>query len=104
MSQACDAPDPTNHEKTCSLGEDHGEREHYFNVPQVVERTDGDYVYPHDVSYGVQLSEVYDGEAYRVLRDGRLVNRFHGEGSRRERAVQDVIDGIMRDRELAGRV
>lgn len=102
MTQACDYPDHSDEhdERTCSLGVNHTS-EHFFNVPRLIEHPDGDYFYPHDITYGVQLTGVYDGEAYLLLRDGRLVNKFRGEGSRRERATQNVIDGIMRDREKA---
>jgi hypothetical protein len=44
-----------------------------------------------DIAYGVELQGVYDGVAYWVLHDGRWVNLFRGEGSRREQLVDEHI-------------
>jgi len=47
-----------------------------------------------DVEFGVDggYEGIYDGVIYWVMKDGRLINRFRGEGSRRERRINDLIE------------
>ncbi|AEQ20975.1 hypothetical protein E3_0610 [Rhodococcus phage E3] len=61
-----------------------------------------DWKYPDDVDHSIELSGVYDGVCIWVLKDGRLINQFAGEGSRRERAVDSYIETAKAIAESAG--
>ncbi len=51
-----------------------------------------------DIDYGIEISEIYDGVAVWVLKDGSLVNRFAGRPGWETRAAR--IDAwIARSRE-----
>lgn len=49
---------------------------------------------PDDISYGIDggYERIYDGVIVWVLKDGRMINRFRGEGSRRERRIDELIE------------
>lgn len=51
------------------------------------------FTYPDDVEYGIDggYEGIYDGVIIWVLKDGRIINRFHGEGSRREARIDALI-------------
>ena len=51
----------------------------------------GDWKYPDDVAMAYELPGVYDGVCAWLLKNGRLVNRFAGEGSRREALTDEWI-------------
>lgn len=51
-----------------------------------------DWKYPDDVDHTIELPGVYDGVCIWVLKDGRVLNRFAGEGSRRERDTDRYIE------------
>lgn len=46
-----------------------------------------------DIEYGIDGGRdgIYDGIIVWVLKDGRIVNRFRGENSVRERKIDDYI-------------
>ncbi len=48
--------------------------------------------YPDDVDYAIDggWDGIYDGVIVWVLTDGRRINRFRGEGSRREARVDQL--------------
>lgn len=45
------------------------------------------------VQYVIELRGVYDGWSVAVLEDGSRVNRWAGEGTRRERTVDAFLRG-----------
>lgn len=49
---------------------------------------------PDDISYGIDggYERIYDGVIVWVLKDGRLINRFRGEGSHREARIDLFIE------------
>lgn len=49
---------------------------------------------PEEIDYGVQIRGVYDGVCYWVLKDGRRVNRFADEDTRRSRMTQEHLDEL----------
>ena len=51
------------------------------------------FTYPDDVEYGIDggYEGIYDGTIIWVLKDGRIINRFRGDGSRREARIDAVI-------------
>ncbi len=51
----------------------------------------GDFKYPDDVAMAYELPGVYDGVSVWQLKNGRMVNRFAGEGSRREALIDEWI-------------
>lgn len=55
-----------------------------------------DFNYPDDVEYGIDggYDRIYDGVIIWVLKDGRCINRFRGEGSRREQKIDALIEGM----------
>lgn len=50
-----------------------------------------DWKYPTDVETGIEIRGVYDGVCIWVLKDGRWINRWEGEGGRRERLTAEYI-------------
>lgn len=48
---------------------------------------------PNDISYGIDggYHRIYDGVIIWVLKDGRRINRFRGEGSRREQKIDELL-------------
>lgn len=46
-----------------------------------------------DVEYGIDggYEGIYDGVIAWVMKDGRVLNRFRGEGSRREALTEEFI-------------
>ncbi|MBJ8342808.1 hypothetical protein JGU71_28350 [Antrihabitans sp. YC3-6] len=53
-----------------------------------------------DIDYGIEISEIYDGVAVWVLKDGSLVNRFAGRPGWETRAARIDV-WITRSREAA---
>jgi len=52
-----------------------------------------------DVELVIELLGVYDGWSVAVMKDGTRINRWRGEGSRRE----EVTDAYLRGEESNGR-
>jgi hypothetical protein len=50
-----------------------------------------DWKYPDDVATAIEIRGVYDGVCIWVLNDGRWINRFEGDGGRREQAIDRYI-------------
>lgn len=46
-----------------------------------------------DIDYVIELRGVYDGWSVAVMKDGSRVNRWAGEGSRRERWTDAFLAG-----------
>jgi hypothetical protein len=55
-----------------------------------------EFTYPDDVHFGIDggYYRIYDGVIIWVLNDGRSINRFRGEGSSRERRIDELIDSL----------
>lgn len=49
-----------------------------------------------DIEYGIDggFYRIYDGVIIWVLKDGRYVNRFRGDGSRREAKIDELIEEL----------